>query len=264
MLFLEMGTVWKERVMITIYDRYGQVQSWDWLVEHYGPLVVAPALSGPGWHCVELRERANIQATLRGRLSWTLGLWAWQALRRWPRAVRIAGSILPMAAATVIVTVLAANGERVGEGFEVAWYWPDAPYDSKCGPLGGPAPGMIPYRCDRPGRTNGNGDVGFAMGGGAYYEPPAIGAHAVWMYGAEENSDVVLGLGMLSFTDHFGLDVTFRWVDNEEPDPEPDPEWDEVRALLAELDVCLARMTGDIATATRLVAEAIASLDPRG
>lgn len=103
---------------------------------------------------------------------------------------------------------------QAAPGTRVAWYWPDAPEDPECGPAGGVLPGMRAGRAVS-GTTSPAGDVGFAMGGGAYYDPSQgqIGPHAVWIYGAETASDVVLGLGMVAGTNHDHVDVDFAWVE---------------------------------------------------
>ena len=46
--------------MILIYDKFGNPQSWDWLRQEFGELVVWPADSGPGWRVVELRENDDV------------------------------------------------------------------------------------------------------------------------------------------------------------------------------------------------------------
>lgn len=127
-----------------------------------------------------------------------------------------------------VVTVLDKNGYPVANQ-QVAWYWPDAPVDGACGHLG---------RCVH-GPTNQNGNIGFGMGGGAYYWPAQgqIGPHAVWIYGG--NSDLVKGIGMLGGTNHNHLDVVFQERGDEpapepEPEPEPCPDMDAVIALLRE------------------------------
>lgn len=94
----------------------------------------------------------------------------------------------------------------------VAFSWPDAPYKSLPKE---PKPRHVAQL------TNENGDVGFGMGGGAYYQPPNVGPHAVWvaMY-PDHVSDCVDGLGMLGKRDHWHLEPTFQFVKGEiEPPP---------------------------------------------
>jgi hypothetical protein len=53
------------------------------------------------------------------------------------------------------------------------------------------------------GYTNENGDVGFGLGPGAYYQPPAGGPHIVWI---GNSSGCLSGIGMLAFTNHEHVD----------------------------------------------------------
>ena len=83
---------------------------------------------------------------------------------------------------------------------------------------------MTPGRCVH-GTTGGNGDVGFGMGNGAYYWPDKgqIGPHAIWMYGADTPSDLILGLGMIGATNHTHLDTVWIWDNGDDPPEPPDP-----------------------------------------
>lgn len=186
-----------------VFDRYGNEKSWEWLVEHYGPVVVHPANPGGGWRCIELHENADLAGGAKAT----------------PHIGTVFNGI--MAASVIMVHFQNADGSPF-QGHRVAWYWPDAPDDANCGPVNGVPDGMQPNRSAKPGETNMNGDVGFGMGGGAYYFPPNIGPHAVWAYGNEVNSDVVFGLGMLGGTNHNSLWPVFQWDEGEEP-PEPPP-----------------------------------------
>jgi len=171
-----------------VYDRYGEEQPWGWVEENYGPLVVSP-LNGPGWYVKELRENANL---------------ARNGIR---------------AASVIVVKCLGIIGLPVDQ-LQVAWYWPDVQFDPNCGPANGVPAGMEPGRAQH-GPTNQNGDVGWAMGSGAYYSPPDKGPHAVWIYGSQTQSQVVLGLGMLANTDHYHMDVVYQWMDGQPPSPPP-------------------------------------------
>ena len=171
-----------------VYDRYGEGQPWSWVEENYGPLVVSP-LNGAGWKVKELRENANLE----GKNA--------------------------EAAAVIIVKCLDQFGLPVDQ-LQVAWYWPDVRLDPNCGPANGVPAGMEPGRAEH-GPTNLNGDVGWAMGSGAYYSPPNIGPHACWIYGHAIHSQVVLGLGMLDGTDHYHTDVVYQWMDEQPPSPPP-------------------------------------------
>lgn len=196
--------------MIEIYDCNGVQRDWNWLVAHYGPLVVHPAGEGPGWRVVQIWENAN-PPTVGGRQQ------------------RVGAFIdTPYdaeAAAVIVVKVLGSEGQPV-DGVRVAWYWPDAPEDRNAGPLNGLPAGMTPGRAYS-GPTNQNGDAGFGMGGGAYYgpnEPPPegpVGPHATWVHGKDVNTDVVFGLGMLAGTDHSSLWPVYRWGEGEPPEPPP-------------------------------------------
>lgn len=199
-----------------ILDKFGNEQDWGWLVARFGPLVIHPAFEGLGWRVVKLQERADLEKT-----------------------------IAPQEAATIIVKCLLADGRPV-DMLRSAWYWPDAPQDPFAMPVNGLPEGMVYGRAVW-GYTNLNGEIGHAMGSGAYYFPPNIGPHATWVYGA--NSDVVFGLGMLGGTNHDHLDVTFQQSEGEPEPPEP-PDEDvarliaEARALLAEADARLAEALG--------------------
>lgn len=188
--------------MITIYDRYGVQQSWDWLVEHYGPLVIHPADEGPGWRVVEIWENGDpvpVEGIDSGK-----------------------GRFLGIEAAPIIMVQCRRANGMPAPGVAVAWYWPDAPENANAGPANGLPVGMRPGRADGPGHTDGNGNTGFAMGRGAYYFPPEIGPHAVWVWGTETNSDVVFGLGMIGGTNHDSLWLVYQYGDDGQP-PEPPP-----------------------------------------
>jgi hypothetical protein len=185
-----------------VKDKYGNVKDWNWLVEQFGEIVVRPASAGPGWRVAEIRENDDLPADVE-----------WVDRPPWAeRELHTDGGQI-LAPAAILVHVQGAQGAPVPE-LGVAWYWPDADVDPDCGPVGGVPAGMIPQRCDLPvGKTNGNGDIGLAMGRGAYYSPPGIGPHAAWIYGAMTNSDVVFGLGMIAGTNHRHLDLTYQWSD---------------------------------------------------
>lgn len=191
----------KEKKKVKIYDRHGVEKNWDWLVKSYGPLVIHPANKGLGWKIVELREDADL-AKYAGK---TLG--EIQALS-------------PQASPALMVQVRSADGKPV-DMMKIAWYWPDVREDPASMPLNGLPAGIKPNRAEY-GTTNLNGDVGFGMGRGAYYYPPAIGPHAVWMYG--QNTDVVLGLGMIGETNHHHLNVVYQQVVVDDTPVVPPPE----------------------------------------
>lgn len=118
--------------------------------------------------------------------------------------------------ATTIVTVLDVNGQPI-PNVNVVWSWPDAPVDAT---LGWDGKGVV-------GVTNDNGDVGFGMGKGGFYFPPAKGPHAVWITGG----DYIGGLGMLGLTNHRHLDVVYQFVEAAPPEPQPEPNPYEPTAL---------------------------------
>jgi hypothetical protein len=104
---------------------------------------------------------------------------------------------------TLLVTVLDSGGQPLG-GITVVFHWPGAPslppdlvgcYDEGV------------YGVTKQAPDPAAGTVGFGMGQGAYYDPPAGGPHTVWVGVA--GSDCISGLGMLANTNHYHLDPTF-------------------------------------------------------
>jgi hypothetical protein len=61
--------------------------------------------------------------------------------------------------------------------------------------------------------TNHDGEANMVMGWGSAYIPPNAGYHAVWVMDSSA-SDCVTGLGMVDYTEHWHLNVTFRLVSN--------------------------------------------------
>jgi hypothetical protein len=59
--------------------------------------------------------------------------------------------------------------------------------------------------------TNQDGEANMVMGWGSAYIPPAAGYHAIWVMDSVA-SDCVTGLGMVDYTEHWHLNVTFRLV----------------------------------------------------
>jgi len=86
------------------------------------------------------------------------------------------------------------------EGVNVVLNWPDAP----------PLPEGLRQCSDYGvyGPTNSMGDVGFGLGGGSYYFPPAGGPHWIWV--AVEGTDCLTGIGMLGGTNHVLLNSTWE------------------------------------------------------
>jgi hypothetical protein len=96
--------------------------------------------------------------------------------------------------ATIIAHVQDSSGNPL-EGVTVVFSWPDAP---------ALPPELHNCGLDRGvyGPTNMNGDIGFGLGGGAYYYPPDGGPHTVWLPGGA----CLAGLGMLGGTNHWHVD----------------------------------------------------------
>jgi hypothetical protein len=59
--------------------------------------------------------------------------------------------------------------------------------------------------------TNAEGEANVVMGWGSAYIPPNAGYHAVWVMDSLA-SDCVTGLGMVDYTEHWHLNVTFREI----------------------------------------------------
>jgi hypothetical protein len=175
---------------VKIVDCNGTQRDWQWLVANYGQPVIHRATAGLAWRLVELRE---VKDTLTS-------------------ATRAPSSLT--------VTTRQVDG-RPAAGVRVAWYWPDAPFDTEATPPNGLPAGMRAGRAVS-GTTNLEGAVGFGMGNGAYYFPPHIGPHAAWIHGT--NSDVILGLGMIGGTNHNHIDLVYQQTVQEDPPVVPPPE----------------------------------------
>jgi hypothetical protein len=240
-------------MMVDVYDRYGVQQPWSWLVEHYGELQIH-SFSGAGWKLVRLDENADREFDRLTR-KWLKGHMSRMHEVGWPvRKGRVVGEDFAnggsgpavvdgiLAPAVIIAKFLDVDGQPVAN-LPVCWYWPDAPKQPGCVPANGLEQGILPGRYDGPGMTNGNGDIGFAMGGGAYYRPPAIGPHAIWPC-VGENADSARGFGMLGGTNHFSVWPTFQWVQGE-PEP-PGCRWPEINAILDLTEGRLANIQSDI------------------
>lgn len=84
--------------------------------------------------------------------------------------------------------------------------------------------------------TDGNGQTGFGMGGGAYYHPEKgePGPHSVWI--DAPCTEIINGLGMIAGTNHNHLEPTFKFVEAEEgAEPEPDPNLAMAIAILEDI-----------------------------
>ena len=138
----------------------------------------------------------------------------------------------------LVVKVLNSEGLPMSN-VKVAFYWPDAPQDPNAGWYN---------RCVT-GTTNAEGCVGFGMGEGAYYWPPAGGPHAVWVYGSDA-SQVVTGLGMKGGTNHNHLNVVFSYEDEEPPIPPPpsgDCPKEEILDVVSRMEMKLITFENDLA-----------------
>ena len=145
---------------LTIYDKYGTEQDWDWLVASFGAVTL---------------ERGSGTASVR-------------VLRE------VEGP------ATLVVWVENADGDPI-ENVPVIFHWAGAPSLPPEQQACGLDRGIV-------GLTKHTGEVGFGMGGGAYYFPPDGGPHVVWV--ATEGTDCLGGLGMLGGTNHIHLDSVWR------------------------------------------------------
>ncbi len=208
-----------------IYDEYGIERNWAWLEREFGPLVIHPAKAGPGWRLVEIHVDRDLVANQVQALA-------------------------PLAASTIMVKARTAD-KRPAVDLWIAWYWPDAPENLQAMPTNGLPPGMVSGRADRPGVTNLNGDVGFAMGGGAYDFVPAIGPHAVWVWG--QNSDVILGLGMKGGTNHDHINLVFQQSVVDEPPVDPEVPVAEVLARVQVIEAQCAEIRNLLRVAPHVV-----------
>ncbi|MCL7455075.1 MAG: hypothetical protein M8467_18720 [Anaerolineae bacterium] len=175
---------------IQVFDADGVERDLAWLQDKYGDFIIQPAAEGDGpvYRIAALREQVDIDAALKVHI--------------------LDEERAPLAS------------------IPVAWYWPDAPADPDCGPLGGVLPDMFEGRCEEA-ATGLDGLTHFFMGNGAGYSPELgqIGPHAVWVYGATKRSDLILGLGMLAGTanDHFNVEYRLEGGEAVPPTPTPSP-----------------------------------------
>jgi hypothetical protein len=182
--------------MLTIYDKFGSTRSMAWLRNEFGNVeIMTPGQPNhPYFEIIELRENDDIHP---GEIATRRDLVGIQAV---------------LAPATIIVKVLDHTGQPIA-GIDVAWWSPDAPAQPG---IGWGSKGVI-------GTTNANGDVGHAMGGGAYYDPRvAQGPHRVWIAG-DDMSQLIAGLGMIAGTNHRHIDVTYQEAELPTPGPGPSP-----------------------------------------
>ena len=184
--------------MLEIYDENGKQITWEELIAIMGDVQLhpRPATDLPGWTVACIQIHADLADPRMGTAA--------------------ASTPTPHAPNAIGVNVTQDGRPVIGK--KVAWYWPDALIDPAAGWLG---------RADTADtRTGDRGTVDLCMGPGAYYTPvphvpggpPAGGPHAVWIYGNDENSEMIQGLGMLAGTNHTHIDIAFAWTDPTTPD----------------------------------------------
>jgi hypothetical protein len=195
---------------IKVFDKFGNLQSWEWLEQYFGKLVIYPAGTGWGWRVVEIREIDDIIVSQMEKGVLKVGDFTKPSdLGVFTEAMAdITTKETVLAPAVCVVKHLEEDGSPASD-YRSCWYWPNAPQEPECIPIHGVAPGMTPG-ISVSGMTNDNGDIGHAMGGGAWYDPATqIGPHAIFVCG--ENSDVVLGIGMIFGTNHKTLWFVLQW-----------------------------------------------------
>ena len=105
------------------------------------------------------------------------------------------------------VTVLDRGGNRV-PNVPVAFFGFDGASCPEAGDVTDIPDACRPNACVM--HTNQDGEATVSMGWGSGYAPPSAGYHAVWVLGS--SSDCVTGLGMVEYTAHWHLNVTFRQI----------------------------------------------------
>lgn len=167
-----------------VLDQRGQEQDWIWLIDNFGDVVI---------------ERAEVSDAVA-------------------QVYRIAKVQVSEGPAVQVVNVADQDGIPLG-GHRVVRYWPDAPFL----PVWLPPTSMWQLEGVF-GETNVEGNIGFGMGHGDYYDPPEGGASSVWVASEAGPSDLIWGLGMLGGTNHRHLDVYFRLVSVEGTPPGEPPD----------------------------------------
>lgn len=124
-----------------------------------------------------------------------------------------------------VVSLIDADGNPI-PGITVIRYWPGAP----------PLPAWNPpperwYNKGVHGETNAQGDIGYGMGPGDLYYPPAAGASAAWVGELGVGSDCFHGLGWIVADTDLHLDLTFQRTEGEPPPPPPDFETEVLQYL---------------------------------
>lgn len=201
-----MGDPWDG---VVIWDALGNERDREWLAGKYGLVDLAGGSeTGEHWAVAALVEEADYP----------------------PEAERVGFGgkpALPDAGAAILVACRDELGLPV-VGVTVVRYWPGAPE----------LPEALRYWQSRGvyGATNGEGNIGFGMGPGDYYSPPAqYGATWVWVNDPDRESVAVTGLGMLAGTNHDHINVIYTVKGGEPPEPPEDEVLSLLRQILAEL-----------------------------
>jgi hypothetical protein len=126
-----------------------------------------------------------------------------------------------------VVALIDAEGNPL-DGITVIRYWPDAP----------PLPDWDPpperyFEKGVHGETNPEGLIGFGMGSGDLYHPPACGASSAWVGELGVGSDCFHGLGWIIAEADLHLDLVFQRTEGQPPPEPPDFEAAVIRALSA-------------------------------
>jgi hypothetical protein len=129
-------------------------------------------------------------------------------------------------------TVLTANAQPIAQ-VRVMLSWPDAPE--------APAAGWLERAAGA--NTSREGFARHHLGPGADYDPPAIGPHALWIFGPNV-SPMITGLGIVN---GYLLEPTFRLLGQHEP-ANPPPV-DEALHLLRSASGHMGTAIDDVAAA---------------
>ena len=149
--------------------------------------------------------------------------------------------------AVYVVKLLDEHGQPMN-GEQVARTWPDPQLPE--------LPENEWYLLGVHGPTKENEGVGFASGGGDYYDPKGemrdrqgnllgtVGASSFWVL--EWPSDCIEGIGTLGGTEHAHLDMVLQWIEGEEPPeppppppPPPDPDIEKAKTKIMEAQLLL-------------------------
>jgi len=129
---------------------------------------------------------------------------------------------------SLIATLIDEEANPI-EGIEVIRYWPDAPELPYWEP---PPERWFPKGVH--GRTNADGNMGFAMGHGDLYDPAIqSGASSIWVGEPGYGSDCISGLGWIvhPVDGDLHLNVVFQRLEDEPPPPVDDFETKVLRKM---------------------------------